>query len=400
MASFGGSWRNHHRREREGRIRRERNSDFDDYVDFMNTYGHLLNDGQDYKPDKPFPQKRHPGKSMIPKGLGKAAGKFTRAYGFAYAITEWAKWGPGNDNDYDLTGWTVQCNTNYAAGETHRGIGMSPAQPGWPSVSGCTCGVGCSNSINWNWGAPIPAGTTFVQRGGRNTPYVRGAPAPEGTRNMDIRKRHTFPGGSPSPIPLTSNKPGRPLPTVTEYRSEDREKEYGRNDFERRTYGYNRRQRFGRTWRRGKSWWDNPGEKGKIPPHKEIPPPPGDNEVKVKVPYGALGRLYGGLTEFKDALDCMSKAQDEWRRYGRLWTRVKDPCKGLPLHAKALCVFQHLDRTDWVAAVECFAQNQLTDKVIGKLSSKVDDNIRKSPYASERPGGYGRGGGSWALRMR
>lgn len=137
----------------------------------------------------------------------------------------------------------------------------------------------------------------------------------------------------------------------------------------------------------------DPGGKPNVPTiHKPVPPVPPDRERKPfprGIPYGEFGKWYGRATEANDLMDCMAEAagmpqlkgspQDRARA---LWDRYNDP---------------ELPAPDGNVFAACMARESAQDAAIGRLSKGTTRALNRSPYASQRPGGY-RGGG-WGTRM-
>lgn len=134
------------------------------------------------------------------------------------------------------------------------------------------------------------------------------------------------------------------------------------------------------------------GVPGKPTDHWPLPPVRPDREKKPfpgGVPYGEFGKWYGRFTELNDMLDCMMEAAGEkppkgplQKRLKQVWDRYNDPDKPAP---------------DGNAFAACMARENAQDMAIGKLSKGATRAMNRSPYASQRPGGY-RGGG-WGSRM-
>lgn len=131
--------------------------------------------------------------------------------------------------------------------------------------------------------------------------------------------------------------------------------------------------------------------RGKPVDHAPVPPklPDKENKSLKAIPYGAFGKWYGRATELNDMLDCMMEAAGEDNPKGPLpkrlkmvWDRYNDPDKPAP---------------DGNKFAMCMARENAQDAAIGALSRGGTRAMNRSPYASQRPGGY-RGGG-WGTRM-
>lgn len=135
------------------------------------------------------------------------------------------------------------------------------------------------------------------------------------------------------------------------------------------------------------------GGGGNVPPrpteHFQVPPPRGSKEKKLRWNYGAAGRVYGGLTEFADMMDCMWEAAGGagkltgtmQSKMVKLWRKLNDPEEDYSPDQFAYCM----------------AVSSAKDFAIGRLTSGAAKAQNRSPYSSKRPGGY-RGGG-WGTRM-
>lgn len=124
-------------------------------------------------------------------------------------------------------------------------------------------------------------------------------------------------------------------------------------------------------------------------PHNPVPPRRPDREKKPfpkGIPYGEFGKWYGRVTEFNDMLDCLAESMGQ-----------RNP-KG-PTQKRALQVWNMMKENapDAGAFAACMARENFQDMVIGRLNKAATRAVNRSPYASQRPGGY-RGGG-WGARM-
>lgn len=140
--------------------------------------------------------------------------------------------------------------------------------------------------------------------------------------------------------------------------------------------------------------WKDPGGG-----HVNMPPPKGTSEEK---PYDNTGRsvkdVYGALTEMKDFADCASKNTTRKNRDGK----TIHPCHGMPLAQKLKCLAENAVRgnLDVGGFLECVAQNELTDALIGKISRRTSRNFSRSPYNPRRTSPIGWGVGGFSSRMR
>lgn len=148
--------------------------------------------------------------------------------------------------------------------------------------------------------------------------------------------------------------------------------------------------------------WERPavnflpdGPPGGVPGiHEELPPKPGDEEIKKKMDMGVAGQIYGELTEFRDMMDCFAEASG-----------MKPP-KGT-IGKRARAIYEHLNATNpdgtprnpinTYAFAKCMALANAQDFAIGKLSNETAKRLNRSPLVASRPEGY-RGGG-WGTRM-
>lgn len=125
------------------------------------------------------------------------------------------------------------------------------------------------------------------------------------------------------------------------------------------------------------------------PPHEKRPPEPGDEEEKpAPMNYGLPGKVYGGLTEFADMMDCMNEAAG----YG------DEPLKGT-MQKKAATLWKRLGEGNFNGAAfeKCMAVSNAKDTAIGKLGGGAAKAMNRSPYVAKRP--YGYRGGDWGTRM-
>lgn len=113
--------------------------------------------------------------------------------------------------------------------------------------------------------------------------------------------------------------------------------------------------------------------------HNNVP----DSSKKLKINYGPLGNLYGGITEIGDLADAIAPAIPG------------DPCKNAKgLHQKWACIFAHAGQIDWGVAGVNILKNQLQDQLIGKLGkfgkNAVSNAANRGYYGS--PVGLSTGG--------
>jgi len=128
------------------------------------------------------------------------------------------------------------------------------------------------------------------------------------------------------------------------------------------------------------------------------PPPKGTRERKWKLGKGgAVGDIFGAVTEIEDFMNCMAATTWAWKRYdaggkkrhGVETKRIK-PCAGIanPI-LKAACLAQYADYTDPQALVDlmkCVAMQNLTDMIVGKANSAAGKAFGQ---ASGSPRGVG-----------
>ena len=135
------------------------------------------------------------------------------------------------------------------------------------------------------------------------------------------------------------------------------------------------------------------GATGGVPvDHVLLPPRPrGKKEKKIVFPGNhPLMRLYGGVTEISDFVDAIAKALPG------------QPCKGLPLHQKALCVYRHAPDYRKPGALRDAVYNVLLneaqDRAVGAFGKQLGKNVARlyrQGYYPNRPFGLSHGGFSW-----
>lgn len=136
------------------------------------------------------------------------------------------------------------------------------------------------------------------------------------------------------------------------------------------------------------------------PVHGLYRPQPGEKEDKKQFPGKKLAEGYGFLTEVGDAVDCLQKniKFPKSGRYGA--TRQPLPAAGLQNRIAWVVDQTMRGNLDVVGFMNCFAQNQLTDSLVGKLSGPANRNFNQSPYNPRRGLGLGFGSGGFSTRMR
>lgn len=125
-------------------------------------------------------------------------------------------------------------------------------------------------------------------------------------------------------------------------------------------------------------------------PHQLLPPGKAP-EKKRDFNTGKVGKLYGGLTEVGDFLECAEKALP----------------KGIPrvanrLHERLQRVYDNWEKIDVAEMTLCIQTNAANDAVVGKYNALANRGIafaRRNGYLG-RGRARGIGLGSWSQRMR
>jgi len=114
-----------------------------------------------------------------------------------------------------------------------------------------------------------------------------------------------------------------------------------------------------------------PGGVRPVPPHVVAPPTYGDKERKKRVPWKFLREFrrvqkeFHRVTEAQDAADAIAKAIPG------------QPCKGLPLHLKMKCIYDHADDIDIGQALVNLVANAAEDRVVGGAFKRLEEASRR-----------------------
>lgn len=295
-----------------------------------------------------------------------------------------------SDHPYGFgPGWTVVCSAavQNPGLAPNRKLGLVPGSPG---ISPTVCTNSTTLQSNTAWGGTIPAATTRVDLvassqahpNQNGQPYFQAThlanpasnPIPFNTRTYTVPVSDPFIGPATqmhrvAHVGVPMDDPGGPPYVVPS---------------------------MDVTVPDNEPPWSDPGGG-----HAQVPPAPGDPEDK---PIDNTGRsvkdVYGALTELKDLSDCLSANTKVWRRKGHGKKSLVSPCAGMPLMQKFRCLAQNAQHLDVAAFVQCMATQNLTDEIIGRMSSRAYSNLNKSPYNPRRDSGLGLGTGGFVTRMR
>lgn len=131
-------------------------------------------------------------------------------------------------------------------------------------------------------------------------------------------------------------------------------------------------------------WRSDDGAKAppRTPPHVRRPPPRGTRERKYRVTGRAAQELFGFLTEVEDAVNCLVRNVHPKRSVmiGGRWyhtTKAKNPGK-MGYFEKVEWGAENLASLDVGGFVACLAQNEIEDRVIGKLGRLADNAWREA----------------------
>lgn len=271
-------------------------------------------------------------------------------------VYDWARWPNGGPSDYDLTGWNVLCSSdpgNFPTEPVFK-VGINPgALVGSTNVTQGTCGVSSLNRANAADGVTIPAGATLFQRVQSTQPLPN--------RNGRPFVIATFPGGSVDPVPFGPGKSAAPLPDAAPPAAEETEKSNG-EPLQGGSPAVGAQPSIDFDFGSGGGSTVTPGW------HFPVPPGRGEKEEKIKLGKGgAVGDLFGTVTEIGDAVSCLFKAAGGKGKAG--------------LPEKTAFVAKNFDITDpsmVAAAIKCLALNHLEDMVIGKFGQAADKAFVKA----------------------
>lgn len=127
------------------------------------------------------------------------------------------------------------------------------------------------------------------------------------------------------------------------------------------------------------SHWDPRNPRPTPGTHIHVPASP---DKKIILHYGALGNIYGGITEAGDLIDSLSKAIPG------------NPCgKHKRIHEKAMCVWRNRGNINLPQAAKNILLNQLQDTVIGTIGGIGKKAVRNAANRGYYRGAVGFQGG-------
>lgn len=215
--------------------------------------------------------------------------------------------------------------------------------------------------------------------------WVAFGPASQGTV-VRFQVREQWRRSNTGPIPVTAWRPlGKPMPmphVLTPPAAQERVRQYPRPEPETEPLGVT-------------SIRLTPRGPVKVPTTFQ-PPLPGNEETKLRIVTGLIGRGYGGLTELEDAMDCMIKAiKDGTPTVIAGGKRRPKPYQGKTMQDKARYIVQNRRFIDWRSFAQCMLISHAKDKIIGKVNRAATKAATQNPYW-KRPVGPSAGG--WARR--
>lgn len=294
--------------------------------------------------------------------------------------------------DQDLVGWMTAGGSAggdpyapYRQGLTDAGFvrfctGIQIGGRPWHKIGYAPAAQSFCNN-NGNFGTPgalvgddIPAGVSWVQFGSG----LSNVPPPDPF--MWVEERWDRPAG-PSPAPIKykvgfvlplEGADGAPAP------AEEIEQSVPLPSQARLGYGFVVSTIFQFSTR------PQPGDSGqgsKTPdaPYRDAPPPPRTRERKWKLGKGGIvGDVFGAATEIQDAMDCAVKAIKSTAKTPRSaghkrWLGAPAG-KSKGVYNKSKYIAQNFDvgNPDMVMAfLTCMAQNEITDRIVGEVSSRA-----------------------------
>lgn len=322
---------------------------------------------------KPLPKLPIPGPGMQ---LGRYGRTFLKGAGILGALDFAYQFGgvflPAHGyfgGVYDLSGWTMQCNVGYPPNK----------EPAWIRYLTGTSTIGCSQAAldvpSAPYGATVPSGMRQINIGqdnsvgpvdrmGRNESYTRPniPPFPEVpfipiTYGPWPEPVWRMPPVQKTPLPRTPPY-GPPIPPYA----------------------------------------PPPTPPGFGPPHKEKKPNKKEKEEKGKVPLATWmtisRRIAGMLSEGEDYLDAVFKALPRWAQFNQGYP------PGSPYFNKAVgkgnAIYRymgskHVDQQFVKRVAQNLLENEIEDRILGKIGKKSRDLVRKNPYWKS-PVGYQAGG--------
>lgn len=104
--------------------------------------------------------------------------------------------------------------------------------------------------------------------------------------------------------------------------------------------------------------------------HNNLPPGPGEKEKKFDLygnpAYRAFANAAGGFSEMREGMKDIAGAIPG------------NPCKGLSPGKLAACILDNADKINWSLALQNLLKDQLSDRIIGTMSSKTTKNFKRA----------------------
>lgn len=342
--------------------------------------------------------------AMYAARIAKFAGKanpYVSALSYAWDAYSWSQeladpeWGQTRKGGIDLSNWTQCCDAGIQPLEMYSIIRSRPSAGQWSGVEAMPCSYG---PLNCGLGGQVPAGyisdmpVTLTPFASRTLFTLYLGPARSGGTRFQISQQYNMAwnGSAPFPFPMLSPLV-QPLPWPNMRPFPDWRMESDTDPY--RDPGLDPRVRaripayiepalevatnpYGNAGRR------NPG---RIAPHYQMPPLPGEKEdkriiMKQLAGQTGVGPVFGAMTEALDVVDALYKS-------------IPGAQPGPNYNEKLAFIAAHLDEIVWTDALWNFLRNELEDRVYAKLNRLVNKPfVKNGPAAKYWPFATGVGG--------